>query len=175
MTRRSALALIFTASALVAHSGYRLNGRGWSAEFAPGERLLRIGSSVIRMDLVRERPWAVPSDLEDRIRYRNVYAGIHLDYFRRGADLEFGFLVEPGADPRNIVMSFGGVRQVWFDGSGNMVLETPSGRVWQKAPVAYQIDWGRRYFVRSRFVQVGPREVALAVGNYNPRLPLVIE
>lgn len=175
MKRRAIFALILTAGALVAHSGYRLSGRGWSAEFVPGERLLRFGNSTIRMDLVNSRAWAVPSDVGGRIRYANVYAGIHVDYYRAGTELEYDFIVEAGADPRRIVMSFAGARQVRLDASGNMMLETGSGPVWQKAPVAYQVQWGRRVYVRSRFVQVGPREVAFALGGYDPSRPLFID
>jgi photosystem II stability/assembly factor-like uncharacterized protein len=43
-----------------------------------------------------------------RVRYRNVYPGIDVVYYGRGNDVEFDFVVAPGADPRRIELAMSG-------------------------------------------------------------------
>lgn len=180
MNRRTGLGLgtlavaILGAGVAFAHNRYQLAGPGWRAEFTNESRMLHFSGSVIRMDLENSHPWPELQVFQDRIRYRGMYPGIHLDYYRAGSELEFNFVVEPGADPRRIEMSFAGAQGVHIDSYGNLVLQTRTGPVRQKAPVAFQMRHGRREYVRTRFVQTGPRQVAYAIGVYDRTHALII-
>src|SRR6185295_19220004 len=43
-----------------------------------------------------------------KVHYRNVYPGIDLVYYGNQRQLEYDFVVAPGADPKKIVLSFKG-------------------------------------------------------------------
>ncbi len=44
-----------------------------------------------------------------KVRYQEVYPGIDLVYYRSEGQLEYDYLISPGADPNAIRMTFGGV------------------------------------------------------------------
>src|SRR5579871_133044 len=54
-----------------------------------------------------------------RVRYPDVYPGISLDYHSHGRDLEFDFLVAPGADWQRIAIAFPGTQKITLDQQGN--------------------------------------------------------
>ena len=48
-----------------------------------------------------------------RVRYENVYSGIDLAYYgKKGGQLEYDFIVAPGADPGEIALAIDAVGQV---------------------------------------------------------------
>jgi hypothetical protein len=105
------------------------------------------------------------------VSYRSVYPGIDLHYHGRGPQLEYDFVVKPGADPRRIALDMSGAGKLRLDRRGNLV----AGRtVRQLQPVAYQQIGGARQRVAARFVLRGNR-VRFAVGAYNRARPLVID
>jgi hypothetical protein len=71
------------------------------------------------------------------VGYQDVYRGIDLVYHGDQQQLEYDFLVRPGADPRAIRLAFGGTQGKAIDAQGNLVLHTSGGDVVEHAPVAY--------------------------------------
>jgi hypothetical protein len=73
----------------------------------------------------------------DRVRYREVYPGIDLDYYWNDGRLEFDFVVKPGADPNRIRMRFDGADNVRLSATGDLVVGR--GQLFcQLRPVVYQ-------------------------------------
>src|SRR5262249_21547921 len=50
-----------------------------------------------------------------RVRYRNVYPGVDLTYYGKQGQLEYDFLVAPGADPKSITLRFQGASRLEVD------------------------------------------------------------
>src|SRR5437899_1552397 len=73
-----------------------------------------------------------------RIRYAGVYPGIDLVYYGSGGDLEYDFIVQPGADPDRIRLKFQGIEHLEVDPNGDLVIRTAAGRLAQRRPVVYQ-------------------------------------
>jgi hypothetical protein len=110
-----------------------------------------------------------------QVRYASVYRGIDLVYHGNQRQLEYDFVVNPGARPGTIKMSFASEQRPRLDQAGNLVLHTAGGDLVQHAPVAYQEIDGATHAVSSRFV-VGPRGgVGFRVGQYDHSKPLVID
>ena len=86
------------------------------------------------------------------VAYKGVYRGIDLVYHGDQKQLEYDFVVRPGADPRAIRLAFDGTQGKSLDAQGNLVLHTSGGDVVEHAPVAYQTINGVRHAVASRFV-----------------------
>ena len=95
-----------------------------------------------------------------RIRYEEVYPGIDVVYRGQQHQLEYDFIVEPGADPDDIQLAVHGAGRIFLDGEGALHLETPAGEVLLHAPVIYQeIDGVRQnvpgWYVLRRWLEAG--------------------
>lgn len=110
-----------------------------------------------------------------RVQYTEVYPGIDLVYYGNGGQLEYDYVVAPGADPADIRLAFEGATKMSINGEGDLVLDTEGGQVVQHAPTVYQEIEGARKVVASRYVLGGKNEVGFEVGAYDDALPLVID
>jgi len=108
------------------------------------------------------------------VEYQGVYQGIDLVYYGNQRQLEYDFVVAPGADPSSIRLAFGGADQMSLDAQGNLVLHTVGGDVIQRAPVLYQQTGEDRTPVDGSFRLEG-NQVTFQVGSYDTGRPLVID
>ena len=109
------------------------------------------------------------------VRYRNVYRGIDLVYYGNRRQLEYDFVVAPGADPRQIRLRFTGTSSVKLNASGDLVLAVSHGTVTAQAPVLYQEADATKTPVAGRFVLKGKREVGFDIGPYDRTRTLIID
>jgi hypothetical protein len=109
-----------------------------------------------------------------KVRYDQVYPGVDLVYYGNQRNLEYDFVVAPGADPARIALAFDGVDEVALDAAGNLVLSTPHGRLIQQRPVVYQEDGAGRQPVEGRYT-IHDRRVAFEIGHYDRSRTLVID
>ena len=123
--------------------------------------------------LLNGRTTALAAPHFSGVRYRRVYPGIDLVFYGRRRDVEFDFVVAPGADPGRIGWRYYGARRVALDG-GALLVETPAGSLRQHAPVAFQEVDGERRRVECRYV-LEDGLVRLALGPYRRDLPLIID
>jgi hypothetical protein len=109
------------------------------------------------------------------VDYQNAYRGIDLVYHGDQGQLEYDFVVKPGANPRAIRLAFDGTQGKTLDALGNLVLHTSGGDVVEHAPVVYQEVNGQRQAVAGRYVLEGHHEVGFQVGRYDHSKTLVID
>ncbi len=70
---------------------------------------------------------------------RNIYPGIDLRYYTsESGNLEFDFVVAPGADPKQIQMKYDGAESIYINRAGALALETSLGEIQVGKPFAYQ-------------------------------------
>ena len=112
-----------------------------------------------------------------RVRYGAVYPGVDVVYYGRQNQLEFDFVLQPGADPRTIRLQFQGARHLSITSEGDLAFEFGDGRMLQKKPLIYQEDplTATRREVRGRYVRVARNVVGLRVDGYDRKRPLVID
>jgi hypothetical protein len=110
-----------------------------------------------------------------RVRCRGVYPGIDLVYYGNQGQLEYDFVVAPGADPRRIRLGVEGARGLRLDGEGNLVVGLEGGDVVHRAPVVHQEFASRREAVSARWVLRGESEAGFDVGAYDSRQALIID
>ena len=108
------------------------------------------------------------------VSYREVYPGVNMVLHGAQRQLEFDFVVRPGADPKTIVLGFKGARKLETDASGNLVLTSSAGDVALHKPVAYQEKDGKREIVEAAFLIHGS-DVGLNLGTYDRGRELVID
>jgi hypothetical protein len=110
-----------------------------------------------------------------RVKYEAIYRGVDLIYYGKQQQLEYDFIVAPGAEPSEIKQVFEGTQSVEIDAEGDLVLRTREGEVRQRQPFIYQEIDGQKRQVAGGYVKTGKRQVGFEVGEYDPNLPLVID
>ena len=111
-----------------------------------------------------------------RVKYSAVYPGIDLVYYGQPQQLEYDFIVAPGADPGTIKLAFAGVEQTTVDPQGDLVLKTAGGPLRFQKPIIFQIDGGgRRHPVEGGYVHRSPHQIGFRVGAYDRTRPLIID
>jgi hypothetical protein len=111
-----------------------------------------------------------------RVSHRGLYSGIDVVYYGNQKQLEYDFVVAPGADPRAIALSFSGAKKIKVDANGDLVISTAAGEVRMRRPLAYQqSENGERRIIAANYTLRGSHGAAIAVGKYDKRRPLTID
>jgi hypothetical protein len=110
-----------------------------------------------------------------QVKYQGVYPGIDLLYYGQQRQLEYDFIVAPGANPRAIRLAFEGAKKLIVNAEGALVLETSGGPVRFHRPVIYQTIDGTRREVAGRYVLNAPHQVGFQVAAYDITQPLIID
>src|SRR5262249_36865376 len=104
-----------------------------------------------------------------------IYPRTNLVYYGTQGQLEYDFMLAPGADPSAIHMAFAGAGPLAIDAQGDLVIPTAAGPILQPRPVLYQEVNGSRQAIAGGFVLSGPDQAGFDVGAYDPSQPLVID
>jgi hypothetical protein len=110
-----------------------------------------------------------------KVRYTAVYPGVDLVYYGRERQLEYDFVVAPGASARRIRMQFAGATSLKLDESGNLAVAAQDGSIAFKKPVVYQMVDGERKSVAGEFKLMAANTVGFTLGRYDHSQPLVID
>src|SRR5258708_19404776 len=79
-----------------------------------------------------------------KAKYRGVYPGVDLVYYGNQGQLEYDFIVAPGADPGSVALNFAGVKKLSIDVQGALVLQMKEGDLRMAKPLIYQEINGER-------------------------------
>jgi hypothetical protein len=150
------------------------------AEELPGKSNYFIGNDP--------KKWRTNVSSYARVKYEGVYPGVDLVYYGNQRQLEYDFVVGPGADPNRIKLSFAGADGMRVDAaSGDLVLKVGEDEVRFHKPVVYQpavaavSDRRRRSQsaatgeLDGSFVLASNNQVAFRVAGYDPKRALVID
>jgi len=138
-----------------------------------------------------------------KVKYQSVYPGVDLVYYGPQNQLEYDFVVAPGADPTAITLEIEtrnpklGKHQAGIvaassreakvmaaslpaspleiDAHGDLVVSTAAGAVRFRKPHIYQAGGNGPGPVVGRFVLKGKRTVGFQVGRYDRTQPLIID
>lgn len=109
------------------------------------------------------------------VQYNGVYPGIDLVYHGNGRQLEYDFVLHPGADSQKIALRFEGTTSQTTDGAGNLSMETEAGRLILGRPSIYQMVGGGKKSVRGSYVVRRDHSIGLALGRYDASKILVVD
>jgi hypothetical protein len=149
------------------------------------------------------KKWRTNVPTYEKVRYHNVYPGVDLEYYgNQGGQLEYDFIVAPGADPSAIALDVGAVREppLRIDRDGDLVISAKGGEIRFHKPQVYQeqstVDSPQftvqgetrkpkvvnrqstivhRQFREGRFRLDGQNRIHFALGPYEHSKPLVID
>ena len=119
--------------------------------------------------------WRTDVPTYAKVHYRDVYPGIDLVYYGNQRQLEYDFVVAPGADPERIALGFQGADRLDVDAQGDLVVHTTAGTIRQRKPLIYQEIDGARKEIPGGYVLTDMHRVSFRVAAYDATRPLVID
>ncbi|MDE3165531.1 MAG: SBBP repeat-containing protein [Acidobacteriota bacterium] len=117
--------------------------------------------------------WIAGAPTYRRVEYKQVYRGVDLVYYGTQRQLEYDFVVAPGADPGQIALEFSGARPNLVS-HGKLQLAFDGAPLTFRKPVVYQTIDGQRKPITGEYKLHGNR-VQFALGAYDRSQPLVID
>ena len=155
------------------HISLQLAGSRANATARPHRRLSGQTNHLLGND---PRKWITGIQAYERIEYRGVYPGVDVVYYGDQNQLEYDFVVAPGASFRRIALEFSGQTALSIDEHGGLVIATARGNLVQRAPVIYQQDAsGSRQIVDGGYELREDGRIGFRVGSYDSQRPLVID
>ncbi|MGA3100033.1 MAG: SBBP repeat-containing protein, partial [Bryobacteraceae bacterium] len=108
-----------------------------------------------------------------KVDYAQIYPGVDLVFYGNQRQLEYDFVVAPGADPSRIAWRIDGARAS-VDAQGDLVLSASNGPATFKKPALYQMDGDKKTSVEGRFAVAG-NQVCFRLGGYDHSRALIID
>src|SRR5262249_4110109 len=106
---------------------------------------------------------------------RDIYPGIDVVYYGQEGQLEFDFVVQPGAVARAIRLQFEGADQMELDSEGGLVLQIEGKSVRWPKPLVYQNIAGSKKQIEGGYALLSDQEVGFQLGSYDLAVPLIID
>jgi hypothetical protein len=179
-------------------------GLGYTLFLAPTESVLHLktpenNEAVLRMQMVGANPnprilgqealpgrvnymigqnpaeWLTNIPTYGEVAYEGVYPGVELVYYGNQKQLEYDFVLAPGADPRQIKLTFRGANKIEVSPAGELVLRMANGiiRVYKRVLIYQEID-GARKPISGGYVLKAGQTIGFQVAAYDATLPLII-
>ncbi len=174
-TLRSSLFLMAGGEALLCNQNGSLRmSLGGSAERPAGVGIKPVPGSIHYLIGSDPKEWRTNQSAYSSVKFERVYPGIDLVY-GGSEQLEYDFLVFPGADPDVISLEFSGAHRMQLDDAGNLVFSLGSQTLQHRKPRVYQLSGQVRHEVSGRYRRRGAQRVGFEIGAYDHTLPLVID
>jgi hypothetical protein len=123
----------------------RLRGAGKSAAWSGVSRLRGVSNYFIGSDA---KKWVRDVPQFSRVERKSIYPGIDIVYYggTKRNQLEYDFVIAPGADPSRIAIAFEGPGKIERNADGEIL----AGRVIQRVPRVYQDLGGKRVVIEAK-------------------------
>ena len=154
------------------------NSQAAGAEQLPGKANYFLGNDPAK--------WHSNVPTYAKVRYSAVYPGVDLVYYGSQRQLEYDFILAPGADPKPIQLRFAGAEKLKLNADGDLAVTAKNGEIAFHKPVVYQRESGvasqpangsveGRDPVQGKFVLLANNTVGFQLGNYDHSRELVID
>ncbi len=111
----------------------------------------------------------------EKVRYSEVWPGIDVVYYGTHNQLEYDFVVHPGADTDAIRLQFKGLQNLRLNGAGDLVLDTQFGELVQHRPRIYQKIGEKTTDVAGRYAIGADQSVKVEVQRYDKSSDLIVD
>ncbi len=108
-----------------------------------------------------------------KVRFSQIYPGVDLVLYGKARQLEYDFVIAPGADPSRIAWQIEGARTS-IDREGNLVLGAAHGPATFKKPFLYQLEGNKKVGVDGSFA-IDANRIRFRTGSYDHSKPLIID
>jgi len=147
-----------------------LRGANRGARVTGADKLAGVANYYLGNDPAK---WRSGITTYGRVKYEGIYPGVDAAFYGNQRQLEYDFVIAPGADPRQISLRLNGAKPS-LDADGNVVLKMADGDLALKKPVVYQNVAGEKKFVEADYTLAG-NQVRFHLGKYDHHQTLVID
>jgi uncharacterized protein (TIGR03437 family) len=147
-----------------------LRGANRDAQVTGVDKLAGVANYYVGND---PKKWRSGIITYGKVKYQGIYPGIDAVFYGNQRQLEYDFVVAPGADPKQISLGLIGARPS-LDADGNVVLKLEDGDLALKKPVVYQNVAGEKKSVEASYTIAGDK-VRFHLGKYDHGQTLVID
>ncbi|MFC1891097.1 SBBP repeat-containing protein [Thermodesulfobacteriota bacterium] len=110
-----------------------------------------------------------------KIEYKNIYPGINQIYYGNQSQLEYDFVVSPGADPSLIQLAFEGHDKLEINDQGNLILYIEDNKILLHKPLIYQMVKSLKQTIPGRYVFTKKNQIGFQLTKYDSSRPLIID
>ncbi len=162
----------------------KLRGANRDADIVGADELLGKANYFIGNDPTK---WRTNVSTYAKVRVCDLYPGVDLMYYGHQGQLEYDFIVAPGADPNQIRLDINGARKLRINPQGDLIMQTGAGEVRLQKPELYQYKWpvdddeprfereAAKTHVDGHFRIRGKNEVVFVAEAYDRSKPLIID
>ncbi len=105
------------------------------------------------------------------ILYKNLYPGIDLKVYGIEKQIEYDWVVKPGAHVEDIRFEYKDIKSTEIDEEGNLLVETRFGELVHKKPLSFQM----KKPVEVQFKEIGQNTWGFYAADYDKSLELIID
>ncbi len=110
------------------------------------------------------------------ILMREIYSGIDLKYYGDGRQMEYDFIISPGADYTQINIRYEGAKSLSTNDRGELVVETKWGSIIERLPLVYQFINGEKKAIIGKYYLTSESTFSFKLdAEYNPEMAAVID
>ena len=109
-----------------------------------------------------------------KVKYEGIYSGVDLVYYGNQRQLEYDFVVAPGADPRRIAFDVSGAKRIHREAQGDLLFKIGEGEIRWHKPVVYQEKNGTRQEIAARYA-ITDENRGFQLAKYDVTQPLYID
>lgn len=118
-----------------------------------------------------------------KLRLKNLYEGVDLVYYGNNNTMKYDFVVQPGADPKHILLAYDFGDNPDEKGSlsinenGELIVATSFGNIIERKPYCYQIINGKKIECEANYqiIDENLNRFTLDVTKYNFNYSLIID
>jgi len=104
------------------------------------------------------------------VTFKNLYDGIDVKWYEKDGDLEYDFIVAPNSDYKNISWEIQGAARITIGENGQLIIETPLGKIEEQAPIAFQGETT----VEAAW-KIEGNKISFQLGDFDPNETLIID
>ncbi len=119
--------------------------------------------------------WHTEVPSYSRVAYQGIYSGVDAVFYGNQRQLEYDFIVAPGADPKQIALDVEGAKTLELDARGNLLMGVSGREVRLLKPVIYQDANGEHREIAGNYEITREHRVTFSIGNYDRNERLVID
>ncbi|MDO8413663.1 MAG: SBBP repeat-containing protein [Gallionellaceae bacterium] len=114
------------------------------------------------------------------VRYKDIYPGVDLKLYGNNRQLEYDFILQPGADPAVLQLALEGIQGANILANGDLELDLGEQKIISQRPVIYQNINGQRVKISGQYKLLAQSHVnhpvyGFDIGAYDKSQPLVID
>ena len=182
---------------------FQARGRGHAIYFTADSVVFAMQDAAgraadIRMELVGVNRDSIPSGLEKmpgqsnyfiggprqwksqvphfgKLQWEDAYPGVDLVFYGNPQQLEYDFILAPGAAPDSALLRFRGIDRAEVDSNGDLVLSLGGAKLLQRKPRIYQWIDGAKQTVEGSYDLRDEGVVGFKLADYDAMAELVID